>query len=329
MQKLFLVLAMLIMSTSAYARDSLLVVGSSTVFPFATVVAESLGKSGHKTPVIESTGTGGGMKLFCNGVGKKHPDATNASRAIKKSEIEKCKKNGVTPIEVHVGYDGIVLANSKKSKSMTISRKELYKAVAKEVWNGEKFIKNPYVNWSDINKSLPNRKIVIMGPPPTSGTRDAFVELVLHKACKKMGIKKKGPTGYKTRCSAVREDGGYIEAGENDNLIVQKLNSNPDRFGIFGFSFLDENTNLVQGVVINGKEPTFEGIADGSYPISRALYFYVKKEHLNYYPIKAYVDHFMSNSMAGPEGRLIDKGLIPLQPKERAATLKKLAEQLK
>ena len=210
--------------TSAHARDQIKTVGSSTVFPFSTVVAEKFGKtSNFKTPIIESTGTGGGMKLFCKGVGVEHPDISNASRAIKKSELKKCKKAGVTPIEVKVGYDGIVVANNKSADKLSLTRDQLYRATAREVVVDGKFVINPYKKWSDIDSSLPDSNIEVLGPPPTSGTRDAYVELVQHKACKKLGIKKKGPDGYKKRCSAVREDGGYIEAGENDNLIIQKL----------------------------------------------------------------------------------------------------------
>ena len=272
-------------TTDALARDQIKTVGSSTVYPFATVVAEYFGKNtNNKTPVIESTGTGGGMKLFCAGIGFNHPDVTNASRAIKKSEVEKCKAKGITPIEMKVGFDGIVLAGNKNGKQLNLTRIQLYKATAREVWDGSKFIKNPYKKWSDIDPSLPDLNIEIMGPPPTSGTRDAYVELVQHKACKKLGIKKKGPDGYKKRCSAVREDGGYIEAGENDNLIIQKLGQDEDRYGIFGFSFLDNNSDQITGAIIDGHAPTFEGIASGDYPISRGLYFYVKKEHFKIVP---------------------------------------------
>ena len=315
------------LSTQAIARDTIKTVGSSTVYPFATTVAEQFGKNTNfKTPVIESTGTGGGMKLFCNGVGKNHPDVTNASRAIKKSEKEKCKANGVTPVEMMVGFDGIVLAGNKSGKQLKLTRIQLYKATAREVWDGSKFVKNPYKKWSDIDSSLPDLNIEIMGPPPTSGTRDAYVELVHHKACKKLGLKKKGPNGYKTRCSAVREDGGYIEAGENDNLIIQKLGVDKDRYGIFGFSFLDNNADQLTGAIIDGHAPTFEGIASGDYPISRGLFFYVKKEHIGVIPgLKEYVNYWTKDQMIGDEGVTVDKGLIPLP----AADRKKLVEKVK
>jgi phosphate transport system substrate-binding protein len=314
-------------ATNALARDQIKTVGSSTVYPFATTVAEYFGKNTNfKTPVIESTGTGGGMKLFCAGTGVKHPDVTNASRPIKKSEKEKCKANGVTPIEMMVGFDGIVLAGNKSGKQLKLTRIQLYKATAREVWDGSKFVDNPYKKWSDIDPSLPDLQIEIMGPPPTSGTRDAYVELVQHKACKKLGLKKKGPSGYKTRCSAVREDGGYIEAGENDNLIIQKLGADVDRYGIFGFSFLDNNADKLTGAVIDGHAPTFEGIASGDYPISRGLFFYVKKEHIGMIPgLKEYVNYWTKDSMIGDMGITVDKGLIPLP----AADRKKLVEKVK
>jgi len=315
-------LSSLLLSTNAIARDQIKTVGSSTVFPFATVAAENFGKtSNFKTPIIESTGTGGGMKLFCKGVGVEHPDITNASRAIKKSEIKECKAAGVTPIEIVVGYDGIVVANNKEGPKLSVSRDQLYRATAKEVVIDGKFVDNPYRLWSDIDPSLPSIKIEVLGPPPTSGTRDAYVELVQHKACKKLGIKKKGLDGYKTRCSAVREDGGYIEAGENDNLIIQKLRADKNKFGIFGFSFLDENADVVQGVTIDNVYPEFEEIASGSYPVSRSLYFYVKKEHLSSVPgLKEYIKYFISPAMIGEEGATVEKGLIPL-PKEEYTKL--------
>ena len=317
-------------ATDTLARDQIKTVGSSTVYPFATTVAEYFGKNtDFKTPVIESTGTGGGMKLFCAGTGLKHPDVTNASRPIKKSEKEKCKANGVTPVEMMVGFDGIVLAGNKSGKQLKLTRIQLYKATARDVWDGSKFVVNPYKKWSDIDPSLPDLQIEIMGPPPTSGTRDAYVELVQHKACKKLGLKKKGPNGYKARCSAVREDGGYIEAGENDNLIIQKLGADEDRYGIFGFSFLDENADKVKGAIIDGHAPTFEGIASGDYPISRGLFFYVKKEHIGMIPgLKEYVNYWTLDQMIGDEGVTVDKGLIPLPAEDRKELVEKVKKEL-
>lgn len=307
---------------TAAGRDTISVVGSSTVYPFSTVVAERFGKStDFKTPKIESTGTGGGMKLFCAGAGIDTPDMSNASRRIKKSEFDKCQKNGVTGItEVLVGYDGIVIANSKKSAQMVVTRKELFLALAKEVPakdGSETLVANPYKTWNEINPSLPSIKIEVLGPPPTSGTRDAFAELVLEGGCKKFAwikaIKKQDKQKFKTICHAVREDHVYIEAGENDNLIVQKLSANPNAFGIFGFSFLDQNSDKLQGAKVDGTEPTFEAIADGSYPVSRPLYFYVKNSHVGQVPgILEFLKEFTSEDAMGEEGYLTDKGLIPL-----------------
>ncbi|WP_196138850.1 PstS family phosphate ABC transporter substrate-binding protein [Aliikangiella sp. G2MR2-5] len=311
-------------ATTAFAagRDTINVVGSSTVYPFSTVVAERFGKSTNfNTPKIESTGTGGGMKLFCAGAGIDTPDMSNASRRMKKSEFEMCQKNGVTGItEVLVGYDGIVFANAKSAKQMTISRKELFLALAKEVPakdGSEKLVANPYKLWSDVNPDLPSTKIEVLGPPPTSGTRDAFAELVLEGGCKKFAwikaIKKQDKKKYKSICHSVREDHAYIEAGENDNLIVQKLTANPNAFGIFGFSFLDQNADKLQGSVVDGSAPSFEGIADGSYTVSRPLFFYVKNAHVGKIPgIKEFLKEFTSEEAMGEEGYLTDRGLIPL-----------------
>lgn len=314
MKKILLGLALTIgLTTTAMARDQVKIVGSSTVFPFATVAAETFGNStGFKTPVIESTGSGGGFKLFCAGVGVEHPDITNASRQVKESEIELCKSNGVTMTEKKIGFDGIVVGNSVNGPKFSLTREELFLAVAEKVYIDEKFVANPYTLWSDINAELPDIEIRVYGPPPTSGTRDAFVELVNHYVCRKVyGLDKKTA---KAECSSMREDGAFIEAGENDNLIVQKLTATPDSLGIFGFSFLDQNSDKIQGTPLNGVEPTFEAIADGSYPVSRSLYFYVKNEHKETIPgLAEFVDHFMSDGMIGPDGRAVDKGLIPLQ----------------
>ena len=309
------------------ARDYISIVGSSTVYPFATVVAEQFGKTTrYKTPKIESTGSGGGLKLFCAGVGVEHPDITNASRRIKQSEIDKCRNNGVTEIvEVKIGYDGIVLANSKRAKPMKLSRKDIFLALAKEVPDprgGEKLVANPYRTWKDVNSSLPNKKIEVLGPPPTSGTRDAFVELAMEGGAKKFGwikaMKKKDKKRYKAIAHTIREDGAYIEAGENDNLIVQKLASNPNAIGIFGFSFLDQNTDKIQGSFVDGMQPTFEAIAAGDYPVSRPLFFYVKKAHIGVIPgMEGYLTEFTSEKAWGPDGYLADKGMIPMPDAER------------
>ncbi len=314
-------------SGGAFARDQISIVGSSTVYPFATVVAEQFGKTSRfKTPTIESTGSGGGLKLFCAGIGIEHPDITNASRRIKSSEVAKCAVNGIKEIvEVKIGYDGIVIANSRKSPQTNFSLKQIFLSLAKQVpdpKSGDKLVPNPYKKWSDVDPSLPDIAIEVMGPPPTSGTRDAFAELAMEGGCKKFEllrkIKKSDKKLYKAVCHGIREDGAYIEAGENDNLIVQKLSANPDAFGIFGYSFLEQNANLVQGSLVNGITPEFEKISEQSYPVSRALYFYVKKAHVGTIPgLKEYLAEFTRNKAWGPDGYLADKGLIPLPDDER------------
>ena len=316
------------MADAASGRDYISVVGSSTVYPFATVVAEKFGKStSFKTPKIESTGSGGGLKLFCAGVGVEHPDVTNASRRIKQSEFDRCVQNGVKEIiEIKIGYDGIVMANSKKAAPLKLTRKDVFLALAKEVPDpagGEKLIPNPYKTWKDVNPSLPAKSIEVLGPPPTSGTRDAFVELAMEGGAKKFAwikaMKKKDKKAYKAICHTVREDGAYVEAGENDNLIVQKLEANPNAVGIFGFSFLDQNMDRIQGSYVDGIQPTFDNIADGKYPVSRPLYFYVKKAHAEVIPgIKEFLDEFTSDKAWGPEGYLSEKGMIPMPDAERA-----------
>ena len=312
---------------AASGRDYVTIVGSSTVYPFATTVAEQFGRtSKFKTPKIESTGSGGGMKLFCAGLGIETPDITNASRRIKKSEYEKCQKNGVKDIvEVKIGYDGIVLANSKAAPKMALTKKDIYLALAKEVPDpkgSKKLVANPYTTWKEVDSSLPDTKIEVLGPPPTSGTRDAFVELAMEGGCKKIdwikAMKKTDKKLFKAVCNTVREDGAYIEAGENDNLIVQKLEANPRAIGIFGFSFLDQNGDKIQGSLVDGEEPTFENIATGKYPVSRPLYFYVKKAHVGVIPgMTEYLAEFTSDKAWGEEGYLADKGLIPMPAKER------------
>ena len=313
--------AALTISVSASARDSISIVGSSTVYPFATVVAEKFGKTtSFKTPTIESTGSGGGFKLFCNGVGVSHADITNSSRRMKISELEKCSANGVKVTEILIGFDGIAVANSKKSAQYELTRKDLFLALAKQVPNpngSETLVANPYKTWKDVNAALPNVAIEVLGPPPTSGTRDAFAELAMEGGCKKFAwikaMKKTDKGAYKTACHTVREDGAYVEAGENDNLIVQKLEKNPDALGIFGYSFLEENSSKVQGSKIEGVEPNFETIADKSYSISRPLYFYVKNNHVGVVPgIEEYIAEFTNDSTWGPEGYLSERGMIPL-----------------
>ena len=328
-KKLFLIVFFnIVFLGSMQARDQLYVVGSSTVYPFATVVAENFGqKSGMKVPKIESTGSGGGMKLFCKGLGTKHPDITNASRRVKKKEFKKSKKNGIDFVEVKVGYDGIVIANSKKSPVMALTKKQIFLALGKDVPEGNKeggkLIPNPNKKWSDVDPSLPNIAIEVLGPPPTSGTRDAFQELAIEGGCKTFpelkAIKKQDKKKYKSICRAVREDGPFIEAGENDNLIVQKVVENPNAFGVFGFSFLLENADKIQGSTVNGAAPTMAAIADKSYGISRPLYFYVKTAHLDVIPgMREYVAEFTAPDTWGPGGYLEERGMIPMPDEERA-----------
>ncbi len=311
---------------AAEARDQIRIVGSSTVFPFAAVVAEEFGKTtDNKTPVVESTGSGGGLKLFCAGVGVGHPDITNASRRIKSSEVDRCAENGVTDItEVKFGFDGIVLANSKAIEPFSITLQQLFLALAKDVPSDGGMVANPNQTWADVDASLPAVEIEVLGPPPTSGTRDAFVELAMEGGCKTFpdikALKNQDKKAYKTLCHSIREDGAFVEAGENDNLIVQKLKANPGALGIFGYSFLDQNRDKVQGSTINGIAPDFDTIADGSYPVSRSMYFYVKKAHVGVIPgIEEYIATFTDEDAWGPYGYLADKGLIPLPDADREA----------
>ena len=323
-------LVLLAVASPAHARDQIRIVGSSTVFPFATAVAEQFGRGGKfKTPIVESTGSGGGLKLFCAGVGPDHPDITNSSRRIKASEFDECSKNGVTMSEVKIGFDGIVLANSKKSARVALTKGELFKALAAKVPAGGQLIPNPYKKWSDIDPALPDVKIEVLGPPPTSGTRDAFVELAMEGGCAEVaGAPELGLV--KEACHAIREDGVFVEAGENDNLIVQKLIANPDALGVFGYSFLDQNRDKLQASLVAGIEPTFENIADGKYGISRSLYFYVKLPHVGTIPgMKEYVAEFVSEKTYGPDGYLIDKGLIPLPDTARKEMTKQANEMIK
>ena len=347
----------------AMARGTVEVVGSSTVYPFATVVAEKVTKAGNPVK-IESTGSGGGLKLFCKGIGEATPDFTNASRRIKSSEVDKCKKAGINDIvEVRVGYDGIVVANAKNGPKFDLTKKDLALAIAKQIPgpDGKKLIDNPHQKWSDVRKGLPNVDIVVYGPPPSSGTRDAFVELALEggfkkfadwkelrkikgtsieacqrnynrdafgsklvelglptSLCEKKGKVSKGKNAFKKVAHAIREDGKYIEMGENDNAIIGKLVNNPNAVGVFGFSFLDQNMDKIKGAPVDGTAPTFEGIADSSYPISRPLQFYVKKAHVGQINgMKEYLAEFTSEAAFGEGGYLSDKGLIPMPKAER------------
>jgi len=316
-----IVLALSTTAQAQSARDSISIVGSSTVYPFTTTVAEQFGRGGKfKTPKVESTGTGGGLKLFCNGVGPQYPDIANASRRVKASELTTCATNGVKEVvEIKVGYDGIVLAQSKAGASLNLSRKDVYLALAKTVpdpANPSALIANPNVTWKDVNKSLPAVKIEVLGPPPTSGTRDSFAELYLEAGCRTFAwldaLRSQDEPRFKRACDSIREDGAYIEAGENDNLIVQKLGANKDAVGVFGYSFLEENLDKLKGAVVDGVSPTYETVASGKYPASRPLFIYIKKAHVGVIPgIVEFIAEYTSEKALGEEGYLADKGLIP------------------
>jgi phosphate transport system substrate-binding protein len=316
--------ALCAMSGGAFAqaaRDSIDIVGSSTVYPFTTTVAEQFGRAGRfKTPKVESTGTGGGLKLFCNGVGPQFPDIANASRRIKASELQTCAQNGVKDVvEIKVGYDGIVMAENKSGPALNITRKDVYLALAKQVpdpANPTTLIANPFKTWKDLNKALPAEKIEVLGPPPTSGTRDSFAELYLEAGCRSFAwlnaLRDQDEARFKRACTTLREDGAYIEAGENDNLIVQKLAANPAAVGIFGYSFLEENLDKLKGAVVDGVSPTFETVASGKYPASRPLFIYVKKAHVGVIPgINEFIAEYTSEKALGEDGYLAEKGLIP------------------
>jgi phosphate transport system substrate-binding protein len=309
---------------AASARDQIRIVGSSTVYPFTTAVAEQIGKTGGlKTPVVESTGTGGGFKLFCAGVGVGHPDVTNASRAIRKSEFEDCAKNGVTDVvEIKVGIDGLTIAQSKAGPALKLTLSQAFLALAEQVPDKDgKLVANPYKNWSDIDGSLPNVKIEVLGPPPTSGTRDAFHELIMEVGAEKIpalaALRKSDRKAFDTAWKSIRKDGAYVEAGENDNVIVQKLEANRNAFGIFGYSFLEENAAKLRGVPLNGVAPEYDAIAAGKYPGSRPLFIYVKKQHIGVIPgLDKFVGEYVSSKAMSKDGYLALKGLISLPPAE-------------
>jgi phosphate transport system substrate-binding protein len=337
MKKLFLTASLLaVVATPAFAaRDQIRIVGSSTVYPFTTTVAEAFGKTTGKTPVVESTGTGGGMKLFCAGVGEDSPDFTNASRPMKKSEFEDCAKNGVTEIvEIKVGFDGLSLAHAKDAKDFALTKQQIFQALAKEIPDKDgKLVANPNKMWSDIDPSLPATKIEVLGPPPTSGTRDSFAELVLEKGAEKFetlaALKKDDAKAFEKVWKSVREDGAYVEAGENDNLIVQKLQANADAVGIFGYSFLEENAKVVKGISVEGKEPTYEAIADGSYSVARPLFIYAKKQHVDVIPgMKEFIAEYVSDKALGEDGYLGAKGLVTL-PADELEKVRAQATELK
>lgn len=324
MKKIILTMAAILLSSQAYAREHISIAGSSTVLPFATIIAEQFGTNPNfKTPVVESGGSSFGKKSVCQGTGTEFIDIGNASSRMKQSELDFCNKNGVSLTEIKVGYDGIVLAYSHDGTPLSITRAQLGMALTAEIPQADgTWIPNPYKNWSDIDSSLPNIPIRVMGPPTTSGTRASFVEMVNQKGyCAKDPVAKAASAarGDKKgkKCRAMRTDGAYIEAGEQDNLIVQKLSEDKNTYGIFGFSYLDQNSDTIAGALIDGVEPTFENIADGSYPVSRDLWFYIKHSHVNIVPgLREYMLEWTKHW--GEDGLLSDAGMIPMSEEERA-----------
>lgn len=346
----------------AAERDEIHIVGSSTVYPFTTLVAEQFqNDTGNPMPVIESTGTGGGMILFCGGVGAEYPDATNASRRMRPGELELCQSNGINKVvEIQIGYDGIVLAGSTSSPQMDLSLREIYLALARFVPNkdGTSLIENPYTLWSEINPRLPQRPIEVLGPPPSSGTRDAFVELIMHPGADSIALIKdltnrssgmelrqfmeqigidpeiydllnqrrgKAPDGAdiaELLAGSMRQDGPFIEAGENDFLMIRKLVAHPGAMGILGYSFLGQNADLIQAHSIESVSPGFDTIANSSYRASRPLFVYIKADHVDdVVPgIREFLQEYVSEEAWGASGYLSGRGLIPLSPAERQSS---------
>ena len=321
----------------AAARDQIKIVGSSTVFPYSQAAAEEFAnKTGKPAPVVESTGTGGGFKVFCGGIGPDFADITGASRAIKDSEVKLCADNGVTDItEALIGYDGLSIAHASSAPEMDLTREQIFKALAAELPDGNGgFVANPNKKWSDIDASLPAFDIVAFGPPPTSGTRDAFVELVMHEGCKDLpgmaDLKKADGDKWNEVCSRMRQDGPFVEAGENDNLIVQRLESDPNAVGIFGYSFLYENADKLKPVLVEDVAPSFDTIADGSYPVSRPLFFYVKNAHRDVIPgMNDFLAEYVSEGALGADGYLAERGLTPLADDKRMEVQKAVTEAKK
>jgi phosphate transport system substrate-binding protein len=323
-----------VLGDPALAGEQIRIVGSSTVYPFTTAVAEQFGKSSAgKTPVVESTGTGGGMKIFCEGVGTDKADVTNASRRMKKGEFETCQKNGVKDIvEINIGFDGLTIAQSKAGPSMKLTLAQVYLALADQVPDKDgKLVANPNKNWSDIDKALPNIKIEVLGPPPTSGTRDSLHELFLEKGAEQIpalaALKKSDSKAFDKAWKSIRKDGAYVEAGENDNVIVQKLEANKNAFGVFGFSFLEENTAKLKGVALDGVAPEFDAIAAGKYKGARRMYVYIKKAHIGAVPgLDKFAAEYVSDKALGKDGYLARKGLVTLPKGELEAVKKSVGE---
>jgi phosphate transport system substrate-binding protein len=300
----------------AAPAQSIHIMGSSSVYPFVTAAAEQFGRDkAFKTPIVEATGTGSGFKLFCAGVDLSSPDVVNASRPVKDSEKALCASNGVTEVmELKIGFDGIVVGQSKAAKDLSISKSDLQRALAAKVVLNGKLVLNPYQNWSDVRPDLPVRPITVYGPPTTSGTRDAFVEMVMEAGCEKASLPKSlTEADVKAACETMREDGRYIEAGENDNLIIQRLEVNADALGLFGYSFLEQNADRIKAVSVDGQQPTIDTISSAQYPISRSLFVYVKKAHIPLVPgLKEFATLLVSDDAVGDLGIMVEKGLIPL-----------------
>ncbi|WP_127145752.1 substrate-binding domain-containing protein [Pelagibacterium montanilacus] len=317
-------------AVQAQSRDQIRIVGSSTVFPYTQAVAEQFGSSTEfSAPVVESTGTGGGMQIFCDGVGAEFPDITGASRAMTEGEYDSCIANGVDSInEVLIGFDGLSVAHAQSGPDMDLTKAQLFQALAAEVEVDGEVVANPYTNWSEIDSSLPDMAITVFGPPPTSGTRDAFVELVMEEGCGEFeAITALEEDRMEEVCQRMRQDGPFVEAGENDNLIVQRLNSDDTAVGIFGYSFLYENQDTLKAVAVEGVSPSAETIADGSYGISRPLFFYVKNDHMGVIPgLTEFVTEYVSEASFGPGGYLEERGLIPLSDEERDQTRANIEE---
>jgi phosphate transport system substrate-binding protein len=310
----------------AQTRDQIRVVGSSTVFPFTTAAAEQFGRQGgFRTPVVESTGTGGGMRLFCAGIGPQHPDLANASRRMTAAEWDSCQRNGVTEItELQIGFDGIVIAVRRGGPKFGVTREQIWRALARDVPVSGQWVRNPHTHWNQVDAALPNHPIEIIGPPPTSGTRDAFVEMVMDSGCASVPEVRATtePRERQGRCQSIREDGRYVEGGENDNLIVQRIASERHGLiGIFGFSYLDQNAERLEGKPVDGVEPTYENIQSGRYPVSRSLFIYVKNAHVPVIPgLREFLAEYTSERAMSESGYLQTRGLITLSDAARAAT---------
>jgi len=322
-------------AAQAQTRDQIRIVGSSTVFPYSQAASEEYANvTGNPAPVIESTGTGGGMQIFCEGVGPNTADITGASRAMTESEWALCQENGVTEVtEAQIGSDGLSIAQSVDGESFNLTFAQIFQALAAEVAVDGEIVENPYTRWSEIDSSLPDAEIVAFGPPPTSGTRDAFVELAMHSGCNEFeviaALEDSDEDRWEEICSRMRQDGPFVEAGENDNLIVQRLQQDPNAVGIFGYSFLYENQDTLKAVSVEGVEPTFDSIADGSYQVSRPLFFYIKNAHRGVIPgLTEFVELYVSEDVMGPGGLLSERGMVPLPDAAREETRQEVADSV-